>query len=128
VTPKLFAIFIGGGLGSLFRFYLGIRWNVSSDQFPFGTFLANIISSFILGILVAYYIAHPEWKVNYRLFLMTGFCGGFSTFSTFSAEAMTMLKDGHLSLAFLYMGASLLFGLLAVFLGMKVYELFLNAH
>ncbi len=120
---KLFAIFIGGGLGSLVRFYIGTRWNVSTDQFPVGTFLANIISSFILGIFIAYYIAHPDWKVNYRLLLMTGFCGGFSTFSTFSGEIVVMLKDDHLGLAFIYMGISLLSGLLAIYLGMKVFDM-----
>ena len=120
---KLLAIFIGGGLGSLVRFYLGARWNVGANQFPYGTFLANFISSFVLGLLMAYYIANPDWKTNYRLFLMTGFCGGFSTFSTFSAEVFTLMKSDQLGLAFTYLGISILFGLLAIYLGMKVYGL-----
>ncbi len=120
---KLGAIFLGGGLGSLARFYMGYRWNVGEGQFPYGTVLANVVSSFILGLAMAYYLAHPDWKVNYRLLLMTGFCGGFSTFSTFSSEVVLFLKNDQMGMAFLYLGISIILGLFAVYLGMKVYGL-----
>lgn len=116
---RLVAIFIGGGLGSIFRYYLGLRLNIN-DHFPYGTLVANILSSFILGGLLAYSLQHPVWKEQYKLFLMTGFCGGFSTFSTFSSETLFLMKNNQLELAFLYLSISLVLGVLSVYLGMKI--------
>ncbi|NRB63430.1 MAG: CrcB family protein [Saprospiraceae bacterium] len=119
--PYLF-VFLGGGLGSVVRLAM-TRWlSTPETGFPWATFGANVISSFILGWLVNHKI-EGNISVSIQFFIMTGFCGGFSTFSTFSHEAFTLLQAGHIKLAFLYMGASMATGLLALFLGLRLSSL-----
>lgn len=116
--PYLF-VFLGGGLGSVVRFSIA-RWlSTPEADFPWATFWANLLSSFILGWLVQQKIG-GHISVSTQFFLMTGFCGGFSTFSTFSHESFTLLQAGQTKLAFLYMGASMTAGLLALFLGVRL--------
>ncbi len=119
----LLAVFAGGGIGSLLRLYMGLRFSRQSlhPVFPWGTFSANVLSSLLLGWLVAYFWAHPDWRVSSRLFFMTGLCGGFSTFSTFSAESFQMIKAEHVTLALIYLAASVLSGLVAVWAGIRLY-------
>lgn len=111
-------IFTGGGLGSLARF--GVSQSVASspNAFPFSTLLANMGSSFILGILLG---------LNFRihqpaayLFLATGFCGGFSTYSTFTAETWQLMQSGNMVLAFANVAGNLLACLAVLFLGIKI--------
>jgi fluoride exporter len=116
---SFFWVFLGGGLGSLCRFSIA-RWLPVPDlSFPWPTFWANLISSFILGWLVAMK-AQGQLSASAQFFLMAGFCGGFSTFSTFSYEAYSLLSDGRLTLAFAYLAVSMAMGLLAVFAGVRV--------
>ncbi len=111
-------VFIGGGLGSLCRYYTGL-WLAHSGQFPLGTWVANILSCVMLGVLLAASSRH--WLApEYRLLLVTGFCGGFSTFSTFSNEMLQMIRAGMWSMAGIYLLSSMLGGLLSVWLGMRV--------
>jgi len=111
-------VFIGGGVGSLCRYYTGI-WLGHGGQFPLGTWIANILSCIILGILLA--AASRQWLApEYRFLLITGFCGGFSTFSTFSNEMLQMLRGGMWSMAAVYLLSSLAGGLLSVWLGMRI--------
>lgn len=113
-----FLVFIGGGLGSMARFGIGQLLARFSWQFPLATFAANIISCLILGYLIGFSTQHSP-GASYKLLLMTGFCGGFSTFSTFSAETLLLLQQGQYGYAFLNIGASLMLCLLAVYLGIK---------
>lgn len=104
---------LGGALGSVCRYLLS-GWNVES--FPFGTFVVNIVGSLLIGFLVGWVnrgVLVPEMK----LLLVTGFCGGFTTFSTFANESFVMLKVGDALLAALYVALSVFLGILAVWLG-----------
>ena len=112
-------VFIGGGIGSMFRFSLTRLFPYDEGTFPYATLLANIISSFILGILLGWIIKNGM-SVQYRLLLITGFCGGFSTFSTFSGEGLYLLQKGQWGLAAGYIIVSIILGLAAVLIGLKV--------
>lgn len=105
-------------MGSLCRYYTGI-WLNHEGQFPFGTWIANILSCMLLGVLLA--ASSRYWlPAEYRLLLVTGFCGGFSTFSTFSNEMLQMIRGGMWWMAAVYLLSSLMGGLLSVWLGMRI--------
>ena len=96
---SLFAIFIGGGLGSLCRFCLSLVLN--GRLLPWGTFTVNLLGSFVLGLGAAWAARHG-WSDFWQRLLIVGFCGGFTTFSTFSKEWFDMLSQGRGLAAVLY--------------------------
>ena len=112
---------IGGALGSVSRF-LAQRGaeQLFATSFPLGTFLVNIIGSFIIG--VAYTLAERGGILTYesRLFIMVGFCGGFTTFSTFAFDTFMMISGNLWQFLILNIGGSILAGLLAVYAGIVV--------
>jgi fluoride exporter len=114
---------IGGFFGSILRFVISYHFGAKTlSSFPYGTFIVNILGSFIVGILLALTLddlAGPES----RLLLATGFCGGFTTFSTFSYEFFAMLQDGQTEMALFYISLTLVSGLLAVWAGFLVIKL-----
>jgi len=120
MIKSLLFIFIGGGLGSVVRFGLG-NWisTLHSIQFPFGTLIVNVLACFILGGVIGLTDHKPFFTPDVRLFWTVGFCGGFSTFSTFSNETIELLQRGLTLNAFLYIALSLLLCLAATFGGMS---------
>ena len=112
-------VFLGGGLGSVLRFLTSnfTQKLFNYKEFPFGTFTVNIIGCFLIGLLSAYFL-----KVdNYLKFLLiTGFCGGFTTFSTFSAENFSLWQNGNYFTLIIYILTSVIIGLFAVFAGFQM--------
>lgn len=111
---NILLVFFGGGLGSVVRYFIGIviHRNVSSIV-PWHTFAANIIAAAILGFLSAWMLLKPGPYETQRLLLGVGFCGGLSTFSTFTLENFELIKNGNWVVAVLYMLLSLIACLIA---------------
>lgn len=115
---NLLLIGLGGFVGSIAR-YLVSRLNVNVDflSIPLGTLLVNILGSFLIGFLTGIADKSSILTVQWRMFLMVGLCGGFTTFSTFSSENLMLLHNGQYISLFLYTGLSVLLGFTAVFFG-----------
>ncbi|WP_340112904.1 fluoride efflux transporter CrcB [Maribellus mangrovi] len=115
----LFIVGVGGFIGSVMRYLvqLFVERDMSST-FPWGTFVANIAGSFIIGAVFALAQKGNLLSAEWRLFLAVGICGGFTTFSSFAYNNLTMLREGVYGQFILNVGGSLVFGLLAVYLGM----------
>jgi CrcB protein len=116
-------VFIGGGFGSVLRYGVGKLFISSMSKVPMATFLVNIIGCFLIGLLLAYF--SKSSNNFYKLLLVTGFCGGFTTFSTFSNETILLFKNNQITLALVYIISSLLLGLIATFVGYILLNKFL---
>ena len=90
-----FAVFTGAGLGALLRWLLGLRLNPIFPTIPLGTLAANLIGGLLIGFLITWLNRHPALPPELRLLLITGFLGGLTTFSTFSAEVVTLFARGE---------------------------------
>jgi fluoride exporter len=101
------AVSIGSSLGALLRWWLGLILNAQFPAIPPGTLAANLIGGYIIGIAVAVFGAYVAIAPEWRLFVITGFCGGLTTFSTFSAEVVTLLQQGRGSWALAAMATHL---------------------
>ncbi|MDG1039359.1 MAG: fluoride efflux transporter CrcB [Polaribacter sp.] len=117
---QLLLVFIGGGFGSALRFLFGKFLNNSETGIPYGTFLANVLGSLLIGIILGYAAKSETLTQNHTLLLATGFCGGFTTFSTFAYENHVLLKSGDFTSFALYTIASFVVGFLAVFAGIYI--------
>lgn len=89
------AVSLGGALGCLLRWWLGSRLNGLFPSIPPGTLAANLIGGYVIGCAVAFFAMFAAVPPQWRLFVITGFCGGLTTFSTFSAELYTLLQEGR---------------------------------
>ena len=110
-------VFIGGGFGSVFRYVIGKWLNNPHNGIPYGTFTANLLGSLFIGIILGYAAKNETFTQNHILLLATGFCGGFTTFSTFAYENQVFLKSGDFTSFAFYTIASFVLGFLAVFAG-----------
>ncbi len=117
---NLFLVFIGGGVGSTLRYVLGKFLNNTETGIPYGTFAANILGSLLIGIILGLAAKNDTLNSNQTLILATGFCGGFTTFSSFAYENHVLLKSGDFTSFAIYTIASFVLGFLAVFLGVHI--------
>jgi len=119
LTPMHFlAVALGATVGAWLRWLLGLWLNRHADMLPWGTLTANMMGGYLVGLLLGVVAAHPEWPQFWRLLLVTGFLGGLTTFSTFSAEVVGFIEEGRLGMALSYAGISLAGSLVLTFLGL----------
>jgi fluoride exporter len=116
----LFWIGLGGALGSILRALLAV--GVRTD-FPWATLLANVTGCLIIGLAIGHESVTADWSHHARGFLVVGFCGGFTTFSTFGLQTIKQLEDGNFLGAVTNVGLSLFVCLLAVWVGIKIGKL-----
>lgn len=112
-------VFIGGGLGSICRYGISVLLKNQGYIFPWATFLANALSCIVLGFLVGWTLKNGNQSDIQKYLLMTGFCGGFSTFSTFTNETFQLFQSGNLMYAFGNILLSLVICLGCIFIGVK---------
>ena len=111
------AISVGGSLGSLLRWWLGMMFNAYFPTLPPGTLTANLVGGYIIGVAVAFFSSYSALAPEWRLFVITGFCGGLTTFSTFSAEITALIQQGRLAWALGAAATHLLGSILMTFAG-----------
>lgn len=120
-TQNIILVFIGGGVGSVFRYLAGL-WvlRLFPDSWPLNTWLVNILGSLLIGILFGLISVDARWGEFTKIFLIIGFCGGFTTFSSFSYENLILLQEGEFLRFILYAMSSLIVGILMVYLGYRL--------
>jgi CrcB protein len=124
---SVLAISLGASLGALLRWGLGLRLNSIFPAVPFGTLASNLVGGYIVGVAMAYFATAPELAPEWRLFIITGFCGGLTTFSTFSSEVVTLLQQEQWTWALAAIGAHLGGSLVMTLLGIASY-MWLQGH
>ena len=120
MIQSLLIVGAGGAAGSMLRYLIQRSWN---NHFPYGTICVNIAGCFLIGILLSF-LTSPAEETK-RLLLIAGFCGGFTTFSAFTAEGIQMLMDNRWPQFILYVTISVAAGLLATWAGIKITQSFL---
>lgn len=109
---SVIAIAIGASLGALLRWWFGLKLNSLFPTIPPGTLVANLVGGYVVGVAIAFFSTFSALAPEWRLLMITGFCGGLTTFSTFSAEVVTLLREGRVLWAFagaaVHLGGSLL--------------------
>ena len=119
---SIFAIFFGAGFGALLRAGFNFLVVGSTSTVPLGTLLSNLVGGYLIGIAIAFFGNNPNLSPEWRLFVITGFLGGLTTFSSFSAEVITLMQRGEITWA---LGTALLHlvgSLVLTFLGILTYQ------
>ena len=109
---------LGGAIGSVLRYTTVLM--LGTKSFPAATFFINILGSFLIGIVIAFSLKNESFAINWKPFFATGLCGGFTTFSAFSLENLQLLQEGKYFTCGMYVIASVLMGVVAVWLGYRL--------
>jgi len=120
---NIFYIFLGGGFGSILRYAISKLFMADKSSFPWSTLIANFIGCFIIGIVLGWFINNNKQYSDLYVFLSIGFCGGLTTFSTFSVEGLAYLKNGDLLIFITYLLFSIIGSILLTALGYYIYQL-----
>ncbi len=122
---QILVVALGGALGSITRYKLGgiVLHHTQAWSFPLSTFLVNVLGCLVIGALAALAEHHDFFTMTTRLFLFTGLLGGFTTFSAFGYESFFLLRRGFVNVSLLYVGLSVICGLVAVIAGFKAIDL-----
>jgi CrcB protein len=121
---SVFAISIGAAVGALSRWQLGLKLNSIFPSIPPGTLAANLIGGYVVGLAVAYFAHEPSLAPEWRFLIITGFCGGLTTFSTFSAEVVGLIEDNNLTWAMASIAAHVIGSLSMTLAGIASWQVF----
>ena len=113
---NLLVVGLGGAVGAILRFLLGQVVPKLGSGFPLATFAVNLLGCLLIGLIVGILGKHGNLEPRLVLFLQTGICGGFTTFSTFSLETLSLIENGKLAVALAYIALSIVLGILALLL------------
>ena len=113
-------VFLGGGLGSIFRYLINLLIKNQEGEFPINTFLVNMVGSFLIGILFGYLNENNYVNNNVMLFLVIGFCGGLTTFASFTYDSYELISFGKIFFLIIYNFLSILIGVALVYFGLWV--------
>lgn len=123
MLKSILVISAGGAVGCVARWMLGSRLNGLFPSVPLGTLVANLAGCYLIGLAIAYLGTRPMLAPEWRLFIVTGFLGGLTTFSSFSAEVMTLLQAGRMMSAFALLSMHVIGGLAMTFMGIATVTL-----
>ena len=116
------AVGIGAAIGAWLRWGFGLWFNPVLPELPLGTLAANLVGGYLIGLAVAFFMQHPGLSPEWRLLIITGFLGGLTTFSTFSAETVTLLARGQYAWSMAIIGAHLGGSIAMTVLGMQTFK------
>ena len=120
MIKNVLLVFIGGGLGSVCRYLISDINYFKKFLFPYPTLLTNLLGCFLIGLALGWSIKNSNIDSSLVILFTVGFCGGFTTFSSFSQENLTLINNNQLTYLFFYVFSSILVGIFSVFLGLKI--------